>query len=115
MFLSRSPACHHRRLNFLIALSDKILHWRQLLLVSGEHIAWNIHPDIHNKVGAAGGNANANPNGVNENGGQIHGIGATPGQAGTNPNDDGTKGFANELGNVHGGIGEVNQNVDWIL
>ena len=71
-----------------------------------------IHPDIHSKVGAAGGNANANPNGVNENGGQIHGIGANPGQADTNPSNDGTKGFANELDNVHGGIGDVNKNVD---
>lgn len=69
------------------------------------------HPDIHQKVGNENGRANANPNG-NGNGGQIHGIANTPGQEGTNPNDDGTAGFANELETVHGGIGDVNPQVD---
>lgn len=67
-----------------------------------------LHPNIHQNVG--GGN-NANPNGVSPAGGaNLHGIGNTPGQAGTNPNDDGTAGFANELQGVHGGIGAKNKN-----
>ena len=65
-----------------------------------------IHPKIHEKVGQGDG-TNANPNGVNENGGNIHGIGNAPGQnAGNQPNDDGTNGFANQLETVHGGIGD---------
>lgn len=70
------------------------------------------HPDIHDKVGAANGNANANPNGVNQNGGQIHGIGNNPGQSGSKPGDDGVPGQANELESMHGGIGDVNKNAD---
>ena len=70
------------------------------------------HPDIHDKVGAANGNANANPNGVNENGGNIHGIGNNPGQSNSNPGDDGVPGQANELESMHGGIGDVNKNAD---
>jgi hypothetical protein len=70
-----------------------------------------IHPNIHTKVGqGAGNNANANPNGANANGGQIHGIGNVPGQN-ADSNTDGVPGFANELNNVHGGIGEYNKNV----
>jgi hypothetical protein len=45
-------------------------------------------------------------------GGNLHGIANNPGQDNSNPNDDGTNGFANELESVHGGIGDVNQNVD---
>lgn len=68
-----------------------------------------IHPDIHDNVGqGAGDNANANPRGQTDNGGQIHGIADTPGQDGDNPNDDGTNGMANELNDVHGGMDEVN-------
>ncbi len=72
------------------------------------------HPNIHGKVGqkpAGETNKNANPNGSNANGGGIHGIANTPGQNGVNPNADGTKGFANQLNTVHGGIGDVNKNV----
>ncbi|NNE22862.1 MAG: hypothetical protein HKN11_09650 [Rhizobiales bacterium] len=69
-----------------------------------------LHPNIHQNV--TGGN-NANPNGVSPAGGaNLHGIGNNPGQGGTNPNDDGVAGFANELETVHGGIGAVNQNAD---
>lgn len=58
------------------------------------------------------GGSSANPNGTGVNGGNgIHGIAATPGQAGINPNDDGIAGFANQLDSVHGGIGEANKNV----
>ena len=67
-----------------------------------------IHPNIHDKVGRGDG-TNANPNG-NGNGGQIHGIANNPGKSNTNPNDDGTNGFANQLNNVHGGIGAYNKN-----
>ena len=66
------------------------------------------HPDIHDKVGDG---TNANPNGRTNDGGGIHGIGNVPGQNGTKPNADGVAGFANQLDNVHGGIGDVNQNV----
>ncbi len=69
------------------------------------------HPDIHDKVGKGDG-TNANPNGANANGGNIHGIANTPGQNGDNPNNDGTNGFANELETVHGGIGDVNKNAE---
>lgn len=65
------------------------------------------HPNIHQNV--TGGN-NANPNGANAGGGNLHGIGNNPGQNGTNPNDDGTPGFANQLETVHGGIGDRNKN-----
>ena len=58
-----------------------------------------------------GGN-NANPNGANDGGGNLHGIANNPGKSGTNPNDDGTAGFANQLETVHGGIGDVNKNAD---
>jgi len=70
-----------------------------------------IHPNIHTKVGNGDG-TNANPNGVNANGGNIHGIANNPGQLGINPGDDGTAGFANQLGTVHGGIDAVNPNTD---
>jgi len=72
------------------------------------------HPNIHDKVGGGknGPRANANPNGNTDRGGDIHGIGNNPGQSDTNPNDDGTPGNANELGDMHGGIGDVNKNVD---
>lgn len=74
-----------------------------------------IHPNIHDKVGNTGddtGKANANPNGANANGGQIHGIAQNPGQSGSKPNDDGVVGQANELGDMHGGINAVNKNAD---
>lgn len=74
------------------------------------NIADVLHPNIHQNV--TGGN-NANPNGASPTGGaNLHGIGNNPGQSGTNPNDDGTAGFANELGTVHGGIAAVNNNTD---
>jgi hypothetical protein len=58
------------------------------------------------------GGSSANPNGEGVNGGNgIHGIDDTPGQDGTNPNDDGVAGFANELDSVHAGIGAANPNV----
>ena len=69
-----------------------------------------IHPNIHQNNGPGN---NANPNGNNNqngNGGNMHGIANNPGQSGTNPNDDGVAGFANELATVHGGIGTVNKN-----
>lgn len=72
-----------------------------------------IHPNIHTKVGQGAGdnaNANANPNGANANGGQIHGIANVPGHNADSNTDD-VPGFANELNNVHGGIGEYNPNV----
>lgn len=68
-----------------------------------------IHPNIHGKVGQGDG-TNANPNGVNENGGDIHGIANVPGKGGDNPNADGTNGQANELQTMHGGIGQYNKN-----
>ena len=64
------------------------------------------HPNIHDKVGTG---ANANPNGANGNGGQIHGIGNNPGQSDADP-ADGKPGFADQLETVHGGIGDVNKN-----
>jgi hypothetical protein len=66
------------------------------------------HPNIHQNV--TGGN-NANPNDANDGGGNLHGIANKP-SPGDNPNDDGTNGFANQLATVHGGIGDVNKNVD---
>lgn len=70
-----------------------------------------IHPNIHSKVGRGDG-TNANPNGANANGGSIHGIANVPGKNGDNPNADGTKGQANELETMHGGIGSKNKNAD---
>jgi hypothetical protein len=67
-----------------------------------------IHPNIHQNN--KGGNANPNGNSGNgSTGGNMHGIGNTPGQEGSNPNDDGVNGFANELQTVHGGIGSKNK------
>lgn len=66
-----------------------------------------IHPNIHSNNGPG---QNANPNGANAGGGNMHGIANTPGQAGINPNDDGTSGFANQLTTVHGGIDSKNRN-----
>ena len=70
-----------------------------------------IHPNIHTKVGQGDG-TNANPNGVNANGGNIHGIANVPGKNGDTPNDDGVKGQANELETMHGGIGQYNRNAN---
>ncbi|NKB26958.1 MAG: hypothetical protein GKR99_05125 [Rhodobacteraceae bacterium] len=67
-----------------------------------------IHPNIHSKVGTG---ANANPNGANANGGNIHGIANNPGQSGADPSD-GAPGFADQLETVHGGIGSKNKNAD---
>ncbi len=69
-----------------------------------------IHPDIHDKVGR-GDATNANPNGANANGGNIHGIGNVPGQSDADP-ADGRAGFADQLETVHGGIGSKNRNAD---
>lgn len=70
-----------------------------------------IHPNIHTKVGIGPGqNKNANPNGTNANAGNIHGIANVPGKN-ANSNTDDVPGFANELNNVHGGIGDYNKNV----
>ena len=66
------------------------------------------HPDIHDNVGDG---SNANPEGANDGGGNLHGIANTPGQSGTNPSDN-ARGFASELNTVHGGINDVNKNVD---
>lgn len=68
-----------------------------------------LHPNIHQKVGTG---ANANPNGANAQGGNIHGIGNVPGQGGDSPNDDGANGQANELETMHGGIGAKNRNAN---
>ena len=72
------------------------------------------HPNIHDNVGGGkdGPRGNANPNDANDRGGNLHGIGNNPGKGGDNPNDDGTPGQANELEDMHGGIGDVNKNVD---
>jgi len=67
-----------------------------------------IHPNIHQNNGPG---QNANPNGSNDGGGNMHGIGNNPGQDGTNPNDDGVSGFANSLNTVHGGMNTKNKNV----
>lgn len=76
-----------------------------------------IHPNIHQNNNEGN---NANPNGNNPQsgnfadgtgGGNMHGIGNTPGQLGINPNDDGVSGFANQLNTVHGGIGAYNPQI----
>lgn len=67
-----------------------------------------IHPNIHQNVG---GGANANPNGANGGGGNLHGIGNVPGQSGADP-ADGEPGFADQLETVHGGIGDKNKNAN---
>jgi hypothetical protein len=65
-----------------------------------------LHPNIHDKVGDG---SNANPNGKSPNGGgEIHGIANVPGKGGDQPG--GAGGFADNLGTVHGGIGECNPN-----
>ena len=68
-----------------------------------------IHPNIHQNNGPG---QNANPNGANDGGGNMHGIANNPGKSGVHPNDDGENGFSNQLETVHGGIGEVNKNAD---
>ena len=68
-----------------------------------------IHPNIHANNNAGN---NASPNDSNAGSGNMHGIANNPGRSGSRPNDDGVNGFANELGNVHGGIGSKNKNVD---
>ena len=74
-----------------------------------------IHPNIHDKVGQAGNsdgtNANANPEDANANGGQIHGIGDVFGQNDANSPSLGAPGFADQLEDVHGGIGAYNPQV----
>ncbi|MBV1903718.1 MAG: hypothetical protein KUG58_08795 [Marinosulfonomonas sp.] len=67
-----------------------------------------IHPNIHQNVG--GGN-NANPNGANDGGGNLHGIANVPGQSDADP-ATGEPGFADQLGTVHGGIGSKNKNAN---
>jgi hypothetical protein len=67
-----------------------------------------IHPNIHQNV--TGGN-NANPNGANAGGGNLHGIANNPGQSGADP-ADGKPGFADQLETVHGGIGAKNKNAN---
>lgn len=66
-----------------------------------------IHPNIHQNNGPG---QNANPNGANDGGGNMHGIGNNPGKSDSHPNDDGVNGQANELETMHGGIGEYNKN-----
>ena len=66
-----------------------------------------IHPQLLEKVGQGDG-TNANPNGVNPNGGDLHNINAVNGHDGDNPNDDGVNGQANELDEIHGGVSGVN-------
>jgi len=56
-----------------------------------------LHPNIHDNNGPG---QNANPNGANDGGGNMHGIANAKG---------GNGGVAN-LGNVHGGIKAVNKN-----
>ena len=68
-----------------------------------------IHPNIHANNNAGN---NASPNDSNAGSGNMHGISNQPGLDGVHPNDDGTNGNANDLGNVHGGIGSKNKNVD---
>lgn len=89
-----------------------------LLVATGAFAAPNVetpadvtHPNIHDKVGR-GDATNANPNGANANGGNIHGIANVPGKNGDNPNADGTNGQANELQTMHGGIGAKNKNAN---
>lgn len=70
------------------------------------NIADTLHPNIHQNVGEG---ANANPNGANDGGGNLHGIANVPGQSDAQP-AEGAPGFADQLGTVHGGISAVNQN-----
>lgn len=63
-----------------------------------------IHPNIHQNNGPG---QNANPNGANDGGGNMHGIANVPGQSGADP-ADGAPGFADQLETVHGGIGAYN-------
>ena len=65
-----------------------------------------IHPNIHTKVGQGDG-TNANPNGANDGGGNIHGIANVPGKGGGTPQSGG---FAQNLTTVHGGIDAYNPN-----
>jgi len=68
--------------------------------------AQTIHPNI---LANNGPGQNANPNGANDGGGNMHGIGNNPGQSGADPGD-GEPGFADQLETVHGGIGNYNPN-----
>lgn len=68
------------------------------------NIADTIHPNIHQNVGDG---ANANPNGANDGGGNLHGIANVPGKGGGTPQSGG---FAGDLTTVHGGIDAVNPN-----
>jgi len=76
---------------------------------SNDSPANTIHPNINQNNGPG---QNANPNGVNDGGGNMHGIGNNPGKSGSKPNDDGVKGQANELETMHGGIGNYNKNAN---
>ncbi len=65
---------------------------------------------LPNNNPSRGGNS-ANPNGRGPTGGGgIHGIGNNPGQSGNHPSI-GAPGFADQLNNVHGGLGAANPNV----
>jgi len=85
-----------------------------ILLISFPALAKNepstpadvIHPNIHQNNGAG---QNANPNGANDGGGNMHGIANNPGKSGADP-ADGAPGFADQLETVHGGIGDKNKN-----
>ena len=68
-----------------------------------------IHPAIHANNNAGN---NANPNGVSDGGGNMHGIANVPGQNGANDPGQGAPGFADQLETVHGGIGAYNPNAD---
>ena len=99
------------RIVFAVAIAAATLSSSVLLAANASGTpADTIHPNIHDKVGNGDG-TNANPNGVNENGGNIHGIGNVPGQSGADP-ADGDPGFADQLETVHGGIGEYNPNAN---
>lgn len=101
-----------RTLSFETLEGKKMLSANQAAGTNNDDLATPadvIHPNIHRNNGPG---QNANPNGANAGGGNMHGIGNNPGQSGTNPGDDGTPGFANQLAQVHGGIGTKNKNVD---
>ena len=69
------------------------------------NIADVLHPNIHQNV--TDGN-NANPGVGNDDGNNLHGIGANPGQSDNDPSGKG--GFADQLNNtLHGGIAAKNK------
>lgn len=75
------------------------------------NIADTLHPNIHQNNGTGNAACPQTANNADQCGNR-HGIANNPGQSGNHPNDDGTNGFANQLNNVHGGLGAVNPQVD---